>query len=434
MHPERGKRTGGKRFPERKWYFTCLAGQLQAAVPHPSFPSHEAVTPFAAQMKAKFSIADRLCIGVKIPLRKQKFLSASPPIVPANIFVRKPPSFLTPSFDKISLALGILIGAYLLLRPARRWPGLPSPAQYTTTTLPTFYNVKAGPVLFRVDASLRTDYVDNVNLSSGKNGSPIESDEIIAPTLGIDALWTITPLNTLHLHTTLGYTKYINNPRLDSSAVLVSPDSVLSFNIYTGDFKINLHEQFSYQEDPVGVGAVTNVEKFGRFTNDAGIGVLWDANDLIATLGYDHSDFIATGAVSSSGANVDTSSLSYDVDEVTASTFFQFMSNLGGGLEATASYVSYRLGSQPDATRASIGPFVEFQLSRYTKIAASGGYQGTFSSPAVAPQTKTGRTAAGISASSQNSFGPGDQLLRQYLDCQSLQPVHQQPAERGTRE
>jgi hypothetical protein len=191
-------------------------------------------------------------------------------------------------------------------------------------------------------------------------------------------LWTITPLNTLHLHTTLGYTEYLNHPRLDSSSILISPDSILSFNAYIGDFKINLHEQFSYQENPTGEGAVGNVEKFERYQNDAGVNVLWDANDVISTLGYDHSNFIPVGAVSSVGQGVDTSNLGYTTDELTSSVFFQIISNLGGGIEATASATSYSSEAAADATRVGIGPFIQYQLSHFTKIVASGGYQGTF--------------------------------------------------------
>ena len=98
------------------------------------------------------------------------------------------------------------------------------------------------------------------------------------------------------------------------------------------------------------------MEKFGRFQNMAGIGVLWDSNDLVITGGYDHSDYIATKAISSSGANLNTSSLNYSTDEVTTSAFFHFMSNLGGGLEATSSYVTYKANARMTPPGRALAP------------------------------------------------------------------------------
>ena len=296
--------------------------------------------------------------------------------------------------EKGAFILGILcLGAFATAQ-AQEVPRPSLAREYTQTTLPTIYNVKAGPVLFRVSASLSTEIVDNVNLGNGTT-TPAEADLILNPQLGIDALWTITELNTLHLHATLGYMDYLDHPRLDSSSVLLSPDSALSFNVYIGDFKITLHDQFSYQENPVGEGAVANVEQFSAYTNDAGLQVLWDANDVISTLGYDHSNFIPTGAISSSGQSVDTSDLAYTTDEITGSVFFKILSNLGGGLEATASATSYSSDTTEDAKRASVGPFVEFQLSRYTKIAASGGYQATFFANGGGASTTTNSSGLG---------------------------------------
>jgi hypothetical protein len=262
---------------------------------------------------------------------------------------------------------------------------------YTQATLPVFYNIKEGPILFRFNTSIRTEFNDNVNLGNGTTEAR-EADLIVTPQLGIDALWTVSSLNTLQLHTVLGYAKYLNHSNLDSTSVLASPDSALNFNIYVGDFKINLHEQFSYQEDPVDQGAVSGVAQFGRLINTAGMEVLWDLNGMIVTTGYDHTDLVTAGATSSAGVSIDTSSLNYESDQINGMVLFNIYASLNAGLEATANDVRYASDAADDATRLSFGPFIEAQLTHYTKIAASGGYQGTFSNGQAVATGTTGST------------------------------------------
>ena len=289
--------------------------------------------------------------------------------------------------------------------------------------LPTTSNLKIGPVLFRFSAALRTEFVDNVSLSNGTT-SPIESDIILSPALGIDATWPMTKLNVLHFHTTLGLTKYLAHPDLGSNDLLISPDSELRFDVFLGDFKINLHDQFSLQQDPVGQGALSNVSKFGRFTNNAGVGVLWDLNDVVISTGFDHSSFIVTDsttptATTSTTQNAttptpqNTSTLNRTTDQISASALFDAGSTMSVGLESVASITRYPEAPQNDATRLSVGPFVQLVLTRYTRVYAAAGYQGTFfdtptpaaspTSPATTPPTPT-VTPAPTASTNPNSY------------------------------
>ena len=171
--------------------------------------------------------------------------------------IRSTPFHLTP-ITRVALTLSLLwLGSIATLR-AQEAPRPSLARAYTQTALPVLYNLKVGPVLLRLDAFMGTEFSDNVNYGNGTT-VPRESDIVLSPGVGIDALWTVSQLNTLQFHTELSYTKYLIHSKLDSASVLASPDSVLSFNIYVGDFKINLHEQFSYQEDPAQQGAVSDV-------------------------------------------------------------------------------------------------------------------------------------------------------------------------------
>jgi hypothetical protein len=237
--------------------------------------------------------------------------------------------------------------------------------------LPTDYNIKAGPVLLNFTASVEGDYNDNIGLTN----SGAKSDFLITPEVGIQAQWPVTQTNTLTLSTSLGYTRYMIHPQFDTSHLLVSPDSALSFDIYTGNFKINIHDNFSYQQDPVEEAALSDIVNFDRFENIAGIGVLWDLNKVILNLNYDHINFVSTGLQTYTGANLSNpGDLNYSADQVSASAELRVSSTLIGGLEAAASEREYDSFSG-DYTQLSAGPFVKLQITDHIKMQASGGWE-----------------------------------------------------------
>jgi hypothetical protein len=239
------------------------------------------------------------------------------------------------------------------------------------TSLPTTYNMKAGPVLLNFTGSVESDYVDNIGLTN--NGA--KSDFLITPEVGIEAQWPVTQVNTLSLSTSIGYTKYLIHPEFDTSHILVSPDSALSFDIYTGDFKINLHDSFSYQQDPTDEAALSDVVNFDRFENIAGAGVVWDLNKVILNLNYDHINFVSTGLQTFTGANLpDPGILDYSADQVSASAELHVSSTFIAGLEATASQRVYD-DFTGDYDQLTAGPFFKVQITDHIKAQISGGWE-----------------------------------------------------------
>jgi hypothetical protein len=240
-----------------------------------------------------------------------------------------------------------------------------------STNLPTDYNMKAGPVLLNFTGSVEGDYIDNIGLTN----SNTMSDFLITPEVGINAQWPVTQVNNLSLSTSIGYTKYLIHPQFDQTNILVSPDSALSFDVYTGDFKINFHDSFSYQQDPVDEAALSDVVNFDRFENIAGIGVLWDLNKVILNLNYDHINFVSTGLQTYTGQNLpDPGVLDYSADQVSASAELHVSSTFIAGLEAAASRREYDDFSG-DYDQLSAGPFFKVQITDHIKAQVSGGYQ-----------------------------------------------------------
>ena len=223
------------------------------------------------------------------------------------------------------------------------------------------YNLLAGPVRFRFSLTTGVEYNDNINLAETNK----QSDVIIRPQFNIDAIWPVTQLNTLKLDLGLGYSFYLDHPNADTNGVIIAPGSQLS--IFVQDFRINLHDRFSLQQDPVAELQLSNVVDYGRFENTAGVSVLWDLNKAVLTFGYDHYTYVST---------TDTFSyLDRNAEELTLSAYFALTSTTGAGLESSAVYNYYDQNFLNNSVSYSVGPFVETQITNYLKLRASAGYQ-----------------------------------------------------------
>lgn len=225
------------------------------------------------------------------------------------------------------------------------------------------YNLLAGPIRFLFTVTTGIEYNDNINLAETNK----QEDVIIRPQFNIDAIWPVTQLNTLKLDLGLGYAFYLDHPNANTNGVLIQPGSQLSFDIFIQDFRINLHDRFSLQQDPVAQIELSNVVDYGRFENTAGVSVLWDLNKAVLTFGYDHYTYVST---------TDTFDyLDRNAEELSFSAYFAFTSTTGGGLETALVDSYYDQHYLNDSVTYSVGPFVETQITNYLKLRASGGYQ-----------------------------------------------------------
>ena len=225
------------------------------------------------------------------------------------------------------------------------------------------YNLLAGPVRFLFSVTTGVEYNDNINLSQ----IDTQSDVIIRPQFNVNAIWPVTQLNTLRFDLGLGYSFYLEHPNSNTNGVILAPGSQLSFDIFVQDFRINVHDRFSLQRDPVTELQVSNVADYGRFENTAGVSVLWDLNKAVLTFGYDHYTYVST-----------TSEFSYldrNAEMLNFSAYFALSSTTGAGLETAAVYSYYSQGFLNNSVAFSVGPFVETQITNYLKLRAAAGYQ-----------------------------------------------------------
>ena len=228
------------------------------------------------------------------------------------------------------------------------------------------YNLLVGPVRFRFSATAGLEYNDNVNIAE----EDTQEDFIFRPQVNLNAMWPITQLNTLRFDIGLGYAFYFDNSQYNTNGILLAPGSQLSFDVFVGDFRINFHDRFSLEQDPIGeVGepGLGDVADYGRFQNTAGVSVLWDLNKAVATFGYDHYTFIAT--------NDDFEYLDRNADSLMASLSVALTSTTGVGLETAYVFNRYSEDLLNDSDTFSVGAFVETQVTQYVKVRVAGGYQ-----------------------------------------------------------
>jgi hypothetical protein len=225
------------------------------------------------------------------------------------------------------------------------------------------YNLLIGPVRFRFSATMGMEYNDNINLAEVNK----EEDFILRPQVNFDAIWPITQLNTLRLDIGLGYAWYLDHSEANTNGLLINPGSQIAFDIFVGDFRINLHDRPMLQQDPIAQLALSNVVDYGRFENTGGLSVLWDLNKALVTLGYDHYTYISTTSM------FDYLNRNAEIGSATIS--IAVASTTNAGVEGNVIFTNYDQDLLNDSETYSVGGFVETTLSTFLKVRLAGGYQ-----------------------------------------------------------
>ena len=233
------------------------------------------------------------------------------------------------------------------------------------------FSVNWGPVGLRFSANLGIDATDNVRLTEFNP----QADMSFTPQVNTFARWRVTENNVLTATLGLGYTKYIN--ATDYDKFLVTPDTAISFDIYAGDFLINLHDNFNYSADVANNPSVSGTGSMPVFQNMIGIRAVWDMNPFIIA-SYNHLDYITE----QSGA---FDNLTHSAELFTADIGYQWRPEMSFGLELAGGLMNYTQPLSQDNQHVSFGAFVKVRLSEYTSFRISGGYVMYFVDPLVLP-------------------------------------------------
>ncbi|HWB61408.1 MAG TPA: hypothetical protein VG733_18140 [Chthoniobacteraceae bacterium] len=245
---------------------------------------------------------------------------------------------------------------------ARTWEGREPGAG------PQAYNLKIGDMKFQFGFGMGIEGNDNIFTTKTNR----QADVILQPALQVSSALRLTDLNTIQLNLGIGYQAYMLHS--DQNTMTLSPGSQIAFIIYTGDFRIQFHDQFSLEQDPISQPTLGNVANTGIFTNDIGSVVTWDLNKMILTLGYDHTNTIST----QSNASYPNQS----IDSFSSTTSFTLNSSVKAGMSSEIDITDYSQGTPSqqlsDSTQLKLGPFVQWRLTDVTSLQADVGYDGFF--------------------------------------------------------
>ena len=232
-----------------------------------------------------------------------------------------------------------------------------------------YYNLLLGPVAWQFSSGLAVDYDDNVHLTEQNP----EGDFIFRPNLNAQMHWPVTQVNDLNLSVMAGYSAYLQNKDLDE--LYINPGSGLSFNIYSGDFVINLHDQISvtenaYQNQSSQSSGGNSIS--ASLQNTAGANALWDLDKALITFGYDHANYLALnsgqGLPDGASENFFLNGGVRPAPEILAGL------ETGLGLIHYSSSGATTSTASPDAKQWNVGAFCTATISDYLDARLDAGY------------------------------------------------------------
>lgn len=234
----------------------------------------------------------------------------------------------------------------------------------------TDYNFKLGNVTASLAAGLQTTFSDNVVYSP----TDPEMDFAIEPFVRLTSQWALTKYNELTLDLGVGYRQYINHSELSSLTAAVTPNSVLAYRILVGDVLVVFYDRMTAPNDSrlrsESIGGTTGLVNYQRIQNTTGTTAAWaPTEDLSLTAGYGYT--LDRGLTGSFGL------LDRNIHGFNTATQQRLGPRWAAGLYGSYSIVEYATSEQNNATAWSIGPLINYQLTRYITLTAAFGYSVT---------------------------------------------------------
>ena len=227
------------------------------------------------------------------------------------------------------------------------------------------YNIRIGNLDLLLAAGVAIEFNDNIALSEFNR----QSDIIFRPQFDIEGSIRFSETSRLRLGVGLSYAKYFNHTQNDSDSLLISPTSAITWTAEAGAFKFTIRERLSYQEDPFDQPTL-NAVKYGRWENQAGIQVDWDANQYTKiSVGYDRYDLWAKDSA--------YSAVDHGINTIFVRPTFQLGPRVSIGVNASYSMIEYRQAAHSDGHSLLVGPFVRWKANDFTDIYLEAGFQET---------------------------------------------------------
>lgn len=221
------------------------------------------------------------------------------------------------------------------------------------------YSFQYGRLKAQFETGVNLEYNDNINLAEQGR----QQDLIVRPQWNVRSFLPVTQVNALNF--SVGVSPALYARHSEYNRVLITPGSELAMDLYVGDFLVNLHEQFSYTQDPISVGAISGSAVYGGFNNTAGVKVVGDLNKLILSLGYDHGTFLSS--------TKQFEQLNNSSENLNAHATLQLKQGWSVGLSAGGSFSAYDQAVLNDHRTYSVGFDTAWTVSPRLTLSADAG-------------------------------------------------------------
>jgi len=273
-------------------------------------------------------------------------------------------------------------------------------ARQKAATTAGYYNLQLGPTTWTFTGGLGVEYNSNVYSSE----SDPQGDLIFRPQINTRMLWPVSDVNSINLTLGGGYSAYLDHSSLDR--FFINPGSELSFDLYIGDFWINLHDRFSITEDTYQDPSVAGYGNYSQLQNALGVTAVWDLNKGMVKAGYDHVNYESlSGANNSSSQYYYYGSWSGYSEVFSASAGYTLKPGKLLGVELGDSLMTYTTSNlvytttgtnttYPNANQWNVGGFYDTKMSEYIHCIAHAGY--TLYSPETSGTSTTSGDQGGV--------------------------------------
>ena len=222
------------------------------------------------------------------------------------------------------------------------------------------YNIKWRRATARLRGSIQAEYSDNLTLTDGN----AQGDMFLAPSVGAGIFWPLSRHNILQFDLDIGYRYYMSYSELNT--FFISPSSHLEYRMMLGDVRVNIHDDFSIQVDPVSRPEISGVNAedpvvFRRFLNTSGISASWQPAERWSLVGgY---DFSIDRSLSDDYESIDRNAHLFN-----AAIYRTVPPQWTFGLHASYTITDYLQQIQNDGWGTAVGPLVAFQVSQHVLL------------------------------------------------------------------
>ena len=189
------------------------------------------------------------------------------------------------------------------------------------------------------------------------------TDFISRAQVGTRVAWVASHENVVQLALDAGYSFYALHSEWDR--LFIQPGSELSFDLYAGQWWVNLHERLAVTENAYDDPTLAGTGNYSQLRNTAGMSGTWDLNKLELNLQYDHASYISLTGSSLPDGRSDIFGLNAALKVTPMATIGM---QLGGG-------PNHYDGTQAsDSANLNVGAFARAQPTQYLGIYGAAGY------------------------------------------------------------